>query len=201
MRRQDGFTLVEMLVALFIFGIVSAASVLVLTFGLEAKERSAAVVERLKTFQLARAALKSDLGQLVERPARGPLGVRGVVFRGGAARGTAPVLAFVRSGWENPYAAEDRSTLQYVEYALEDGVLLRRSRARVDAAADTPEQLRLVLTGVTSFSIAFFDGVQWSDSWRSVSERGVGLPRIVAIEAEIEGLGEIRQLFMTPAAT
>lgn len=200
MKGQGGFTLVEMLVALFIFGIISASGVLVLTFGLQAKERSAVVVERLKTFQLARAVLKSDLGQLVERPARGPLG-GGLVFRGGVARGKVPVLAFVRSGWDNPYAAEDRSALQYVEYALEDGVLLRRSRVRVDAAADTPERSRPVLSGVTSFSIAFFDGVQWSDSWQSVSGRGIGLPKVVAIEAEIEGLGEIRQLFMTPAVT
>src|ERR671918_2694 len=111
---MSGFTLVEMLVALFIFALLTAAGVTVMRFTSDnqaiVQERS----ERLAQFQRLRAILKSDLAQATARRTRDPDGrpLRAAFF--GSSGAGAPLLRFVRRGWDNPDALP-RASLQQVE--------------------------------------------------------------------------------------
>ena len=70
-RRANGFTLVEVMVALMIFGMIASAGVGLLAFSVRAQ---GATVERLDdTGALARLSslMGADLAQAVNRPARG----------------------------------------------------------------------------------------------------------------------------------
>ncbi|MCG8441914.1 MAG: type II secretion system protein GspJ, partial [Caulobacterales bacterium] len=110
------------------------------------------------------------------------------------------LLAFTRGGWENPDAAEERGTIQYVEYVRAEDRLLRRVRQRIDAAPDTPVIDRPLFTGVADARIEFILGELVEETWEAplTGSAQESLPAIIALEVELERLGRIRQLFLTP---
>jgi len=201
--RQAGFTLVEMLVALFALSLIAAAGMAMLSQTLSAKQRVGERVEMLRQVDLARAVLKADIGQAAARPARGLYGAGDGLFFDGGLRADGEgeqVLFMVRRGWENPGALERRGSLQAVEYRLEEGALVRIARVRPDATPQTPERRRVLLTGIESLSVEFARGGQWSSDWRGGPRAAPQLPEIVRLTVTLEGAGEIDQLFMTGAA-
>jgi general secretion pathway protein J len=198
--RQRGFTLVEMMVALAIFAVISTAGVSVVTYALAESGPLAAASARLNELQLARAVMRGDFGQVAARPVRSSYGTHtGEGFKGGFGIGDGAVFAFVRRGWDNPGSAEPRSSLQYVAYYFEDGNLRRVTRPLLDATNETPEESATILSGVNNLRISFFRDGQWSEQWIAIGG-GTFLPSVIAIDAEIEGIGPVRQLFLTPGA-
>lgn len=194
-----GFTLVEMLVALFVFSLLAGAGAGLIGFSLNSKDALGAASNEIQNIQVARATMKADLGQIALRPVRDAYGGRGpFAFEGGRPLTQVPLLAFVRGGRENPMGSEVRSSLQYVEYTLEGGVLVRRARAHLDATPDTPIHSRPLLDDIEEISVSFFSGGVWSDRWRAQRTGGVVLPDAIALDAEITGLGRVRQVFLTP---
>ena len=67
---MKGFTLIEMLVALMIFGLIAAAGVSVMSFTVDNQELVRGRMEKLADFQRARALLKADLSQAADRRLR-----------------------------------------------------------------------------------------------------------------------------------
>ena len=199
--NQRGFTLVEMLVALSVFALLSVAGVSVMAYAVRESEPLAEATGKLKEIQIARAILRSDLGQIAARPVRSVFGdAQGVGMRGGIATGNGALMTFVRRGWVNPAGTERRSSLQYVSYAVVDGDLRRISRPFLDPTSDTPEETVTLIRGASRVQVTFFDNGQWSDQWIA-RDGGHYLPAVVSIEAEVDGIGHLRQLFVTPGAS
>ena len=191
---MKGFTLVEMLVALMIFGMLAGAGVVVMRSTLDNQAGVRREVDRLAAFQRLRATLKADLGQAADRRTRGPDGTPAeAAFLGGAARAGTPLLALVRRGWENP-DHRPRPSLQYVEYRLDEGRLERQVRPALDGVAAAEPQV--MIEGVEGAELAFYARRQWSPAWR-----GPGLPEVVRLDLRLKGLGPISQLFLTPGAS
>ncbi len=201
-RGESGFTLVEVMVALFAMSLLTASGVALMSTTLTAKEEISERTTLLRQIDLARATMKFDIGQLARRPARDPYGLAGDVFFQGGVMSDGQgdrLLAFTRRGWDNPGGLERRSSLQYVEYALEDGALIRRARVRPDATPATPERERVVLEGVSEAEIAFLRGDQWSDEWIGAygGKGATELPQVIRLTLTITGVGEVEQLFLT----
>jgi general secretion pathway protein J len=190
-----GFTLVEMLVALVAFAILSAAAVAMLNLTLRNKEIFDQTTASLQDIQMARAIMKADFAQVAARPVRE---AHGGSPRSSFAKGSdrRVLISFVRRGWDNPGGAEARISLQFVEYALEDGGLVRRARPYLDAAPSTTITARKLLGGVEAGKVAFLSGGKWAEQWRPVNEDSE-LPNAVAITLTMEGMGDIRQAFLT----
>src|SRR5262245_36605474 len=112
---MKGFTLVEMLVALFVFALLTAAGATVLRSTADSRETTHARTETLASFQRLRAILKSDLSQAAPRRTRDAAGktIR-EAFSGANPGSGRPLLRFVRRGWENA-DFEPRASLQQVE--------------------------------------------------------------------------------------
>lgn len=194
-----GFTLVEMLVALLIFGLISAVGVGVMTYAADNQGVLHQRMERLGEFQRARALLAADLAQAVPRRVRQRNGDASRNAFAGATdgamamrSGSAPLLAFVRRGWTNP-DAEPRASLQYVEYRLVDGRLERSIRTALDGAA--PGEPQRLLGGITAAHIGYHARGHWNRGWAGGAD---ALPDAVRLDLELEGIGRVEQLFLLP---
>lgn len=190
MRRQrtarEGFTLVEVLVALAIFALISAAGVMVLSqvadtrFVIQKKTSQVADIQRLT------AVLKSDLSQAVPRRVRSVSGrpfsapVMGPLVAGD------PVLSLVRAGWSNP-DDDPRPSLQRVEYRLTDGTLERRAYPYLDGTVAGAPQI--LYRGVRSIEVAFIQGTSEGPAYLASAERP--MPDAVRLQLDLEGYGPV----------
>lgn len=193
MSRRTGFTLVEMLVALFIFGLLAAAGVSVMGYAIDSQAQVRSHMDRTAEFQRMRAILKADLGQAAPRRTRGLDGQPSPsAFIGGGTGGA--VLILTRRGWEN-LDGRPRASLQYVEYRLVEDRLERATRPALDGAPLGPAQI--LYQGVSAVRPAFLSRGQWTPTW--LGDPQTQLPDAVRLEMELEGVGAVTQLFAVPA--
>ncbi|MCA1749990.1 MAG: type II secretion system minor pseudopilin GspJ [Parasphingopyxis sp.] len=189
-HSSAGFTLVEMLVALFIFALIAVASAALLRSSTDSEEASREALESLSALRRMNIIVDRDVGQAIGRVHRDRAGIRQSAFEGGAGGGDA-LFSLVRRGWVN-HDDTARSSLQKVEYRLENGRLERSSFPYVDgAAASAPT---LVIDGVRTASVRYLHDAEWRDRWDP------SLPSLMpaAIEITIDqaDLGTVRQLFL-----
>ena len=188
--RTEGFTLVEMMVALLIFGLISAAGVALLTFSVRAQDMADERLGKLAEIRRAGALLTSDLAQATPRISRDERGIAEPAFQGGA--GADGGIALVRRGWAN-YDGAARSSLQKVRYRLAGDRLERTAYRHVDGAA--PMEPAAVLTGVRALSLRYRDREgAWRDRWDPTDP--TQLPRAVELVVDVGEGGVVRQLFL-----
>ncbi len=191
----NGFTLVELLVSLLIFAMLSAAGVTLLRFSIGAQDVAEARLGRLAQLRRAGALLAGDLAQAAPRLARDEAGAQRPAFVGGTGEGEGAALAFVRLGVEN-VDAPPRPSLRKIEYRLVEGSLQRRSWVFVDGSAPAAETL--LLDGVRRMRLRYRDEKgEWRDRWTPTDP--TELPRAVELVIDVEGEGSIRQLFLAGA--
>ena len=158
--RESGFTLVEVMIALAIFGMIAAAGVALLAFSVRAQGTAEAVLDDLGAMNRLSSILTADLAQAQERPTRDERGVRLPAFSGAA--DTTPMLRLVRGGWANPDAAP-RADLQKVEYRLNMGAIERIAYPALDGAAPLPAAV--LVDRIRQVSLRFRYAGAWSDRW------------------------------------
>ena len=192
---EEGFTLAELLIALMIFGMLSAAGVALLSFSVRAQDVAAERLDDVAAIRRAGALLTADLAQAVDRPVRDEDGETRAAFRGSTGEGETLSLAFVRRGWENPDGTA-RPSLQKVEYGLVEGRLQRRAYRFLDGAqAQAPVTLR---QNVERLRLRYRDGRgAWVERWSG--GRGGALPVAVEFVIDLRGQGSVRQLFLAGA--
>lgn len=191
MSNERGFTLVELLVSLFIFGMLSAAGVALLSFSVRAQEAADARLGELADFRRAGALLTGDLAQAAARLARDPAGTARPAFEGNGGEQGGVALAFVRRGWEN-LDETPRASLQRLEYRLVEGRLERRVYPRLDGAE--PQPPTTVAQDVRRIRLRYRDSEgNWRERWDPIKANE--LPRAVELVMDSEGSGTTRQLF------
>jgi general secretion pathway protein J len=195
MRRDAGFSLVEALVSLFVFGIISAGCVAMLMQSANTQSRVATAHASMRELETARALLSADLAQIVGRGVREADSSQRPRFIGGDAD---VALAFVRAAAEPGPEGGAFTSLAVVEYAFEENSIVRRSRAYLDATEETPEISRVMFADARDARFEFFDGVIWRTEWLS-GAGGQAMPRAVALVATLPRYGEIRIEALTGA--
>lgn len=190
-RAEAGFTLVEMMVSLLIFGLLAAAGVALLAFSVRAQAATDSKLADIAALNRLGSALSSDLAQAETRATRNQAGDTLPVFEGATGSGEAPMLRFVRGGWTNIDAAP-RSTEQKVEYQLANGVLQRVAYPMLDGAkALEPAS---ILKDVSQITLRYrFDG-SWSDRWQSTPEQP--LPQALEVRLMRKDGTQFRELFL-----
>jgi len=151
-QTDSGFTLVEMLIALFVFALISIGTMSALMNTIRGKAQMAERLDSLQEIETARSLLKADMASLVLRPTRDAYGGQNKNLLEG---GIDTLLTFTRTGRINPGGLETRGDLQRVSYVFEQGQLIRRSLARVNPAPLTPELDRVFLEGLRSAELLF----------------------------------------------
>jgi len=193
-KTQYGFTLLEVLIAVAIFSVVSLASFTIFDTVLRGDENSKIRSDRQNELQRAFLLIERDFTQIAKRNMR--------------VNGEAPndsflqtaddsfladeqAIAFVRNGWTNPGLLLPRSDMQSVAYRLEEETLQRLHYNFVDAVVGQEPKIRPLISQVTSLDFEFYDGKKWQKKWS-----GTALPQAIAIEIETLDYGLIRRQFL-----
>ena len=197
-RRVQGFTLIEVLVALAIFGVLSVLAYQALGQSLSNAELLGDRMDRLRAIQQTMRVLGKDLVQAVPRPVRNPL-TGGVVGSIRTEPGTEFALEVTRGGWPNP-AGVPRGTLQRAAYKIEDGELIRIHWNVLDATLNTEPIATVLLNDVDSILFNYLaPGGEWSNQWPVFGVSGPqalrSRPQVVEVVLTLVDEGEIRRFF------
>lgn len=168
---ERGFTLVEMMIALLIFGLLASAGVALLTFSVRAQSATAARLDDIAALGRLSSALSADLAQASDRAVRDEGGNAMPGFIGASGPNGAPMLQLVRGGWTNLDDAP-RSTQQKVEYRLIGEQLERVAYPMLDGAG--PLAPAVLLRSVRAVELRYRIGGAWSDRWEG--NPGTALP-------------------------
>lgn len=206
--KQRGFTLIEVLVALFISAIVAVMAYSGLSSALQQRASVQVQAERTKNMLQFWTLLERDVMQMVAKPIRDSYEQQQPALLGGVAN--IDFLAFTRTGWANP-AGNLRSNLQRVNYTLQDNSIQRAMWSDIDATSVSEAQTAVVLTDVEEVFVRFLrvasdardDGLggEWVDEWalRDVDNMLEVLPVAVEVIVVTKDWGEVRRVFEVPS--
>lgn len=201
MRAERGYTLVEVLVAIFIFAIIAAvtASALFNIFklrevhrrhsqGLMALQRGVVILERDLEQMIGRQIL--DAASRVQRP---------LVFDKNAKDFQ---LKFTRTGYSNPLAVEKRSRMQRVGYRYADKKLIRATWPHLDRVSDEPNTELPILKNVSALTWRFMgEDKQFYTLWPPTAQWADRLPRAIEVTITFKDFGQLRRIMLIPPHT
>ena len=209
LMRTRGFTLIEVVIAMFIAAIMFAIGYGAINQALRDRDSLNVSQERVTEIQRGMRVIAQDFAQAVARAARDTSGT-GQLMPAMIANGSSDIIVtFTRAGWGNP-AGIQRPSEQRVRYRFFDGDLVREHWLSVDPALNTEPRQRTLLTKVTAVEIRFLDPVsrQWRTDLPSGGATGqvppnsvsLLLTRPLAIEFTVvlEDWGRVTRLFEIP---
>lgn len=197
-RGSTGFTLIEVLVALAIFGILSILAYQALGQTFSNADLLNERMDRLRAIQQAMRVVGNDLRLAAPRPVRDPLtGTLVPAVR--TQPGTEFALEVTRGGWPNP-ASLPRGTLQRAQYRVDDGELVRLHWNVLDAGLSNEPVITVLLDQVESIVLNYLQpGGDWTDQWPPFGVVGTPATRIrpyvVEVVLTLDDQGEIRRFF------
>ncbi|MBU6165323.1 MAG: type II secretion system minor pseudopilin GspJ [Alphaproteobacteria bacterium] len=183
--RQGGFTLVELLVGLAIFGLMASAGTALLAGSVNASVQATQLADAAGALARTHALITADVAQAAPRPWRDEQGQPHPAF----SSGDGALFTLVRRGWANPGQAA-RASLQRISWRIENGALVRRAAPMLDGPA--LGDAAVLLAGITSATIRIHDGRGWQSGWANPDP--AALPRALEISASGPDIGRIRLL-------
>lgn len=192
--REDGFTLVELLVSLVIFAVLSAAGVSLLQMSARSQAAVGERLEEVAAWRRISSLIASDLSAAVPRTTREVAGTLRPAFVGNAVNDGPLLVGFVRSGWSNLDQAA-RASLQKVDYRFEQGRLERVAYPALDGAE--PEVPAVLADNIERFSIRYRARDGWRSQWEALGAEP--MPSAIEITIGQAGRADVRQLFLVGA--
>lgn len=199
--RSDGFTLLEVLIAIAIFALLALGTYRMLSSVLASDESIRRHEQQLRDVQRTFQVLESDLQQAGPRPIRDAYGDAQPALRG---ESQPTALEFSRLGWRNPLQ-RPRADWQRVRWQLEGDTLQRRYWNVLDQAVDSPPQIQQVLGNVQRWEVHYLDSRgNWLSQWpaelsgENKSSTLSNLPRAVEIRLEHRRYGLLTRLLRLP---
>lgn len=199
MKRASsrGFTLIEVMVAMAIFGVMTVLAYMSLGQTLANAALLTARMDRLQAIQRTMRFIGNDLLTAAPRPVRSELGDSYLP----AVQVTASndyLLAITHGGWPNP-AGLPRSTMQRSVYLLQEDKLLRVYNTVLDATYSNNAITTEILDGVVSLEFRLLqDNLETINQWPPLGAQGAYAlqvrPRAVEIILTLEDEGEIRRI-------
>jgi len=196
-RAGVGFTLVEILTAIAVFGVIGVLATRILAGMIDVGEATRERGDALAELQRAMRIIERDIEQATLRTVRDELGdpLAPLVMSG------ASLLELTRLGWQNPLS-DPRAELQRVAYVIRDDKLLRLFWPVLDRAPDSKPTVQLLLAGVGEVRFSAYDetGEKHGHWPLDPPNDDTPPPRLAAVEMGL-GLdthGRIDRLWLVP---
>jgi len=208
--RRAGFTLIEVMIAMFIAAIMLALGYSAINQAARDKGSLETSQARITEIQRGIRVIAQDFAQMIDRTSRDTDGGGNIEPAVIATNKDSTLITFTRAGWSNP-AGIQRPAEERVRYQFVDGSLVRQHWLSVDPALNTQPRERILLTKVKSVQLRFLDPASrnWRDDWPAVTSSGpvnaasIGqllrtLPLAIEVTIVLEDWGRIRRLFEIP---
>jgi general secretion pathway protein J len=194
-RRECGFSLIELLVAVAVFALAAALAWAGLAAVTRTHERLSAEQDAFAAVQRSVDLLSRDIGSAVVRPVRDSNGA-GVP----ALIGDDGHVEFTRIGYAGaPDTAQ--SALERIAWRLDGHALTRARWPVLDRAPDTAPVARKLDEHVDGLLLRYFDHAgRWQSSWPAPGNADPEpLPHAVEFRIRFADLGEVRRVIELPA--
>ncbi len=202
MKTQQGFTLLELLIASIIFAIMAIMAYGGLANVMDNSKASERALKRLQQIQQSISVISRDFTQLVPRAIRDEYGNTKPALIAGT--NIDNLVEFTRGGRVNP-AKLLRSTLLRVAYQFDDEKLVRLQWPQLDRAPGITPKKTMLIDNVDEVTLRFLDqNGKWSEQWpplNSASSTGgnnagnTGKLYAIEIILKLNDWGEIRRLY------
>jgi general secretion pathway protein J len=196
MQTTKGFTLLEVLIAIAIFSLISLSSFTIFDSVLKGDQTSKQRSERQNELQRAFLIIERDITQIARRTIRingeAPQD-RFIQSEDDTFSTEEQAIAFVRHGWTNPGLLLPRSDIQAVAYRLVDDTLQRLHYNFVDPIVGKEPKVRPLISNVTELAFEYYNGKDWQQTWATAT-----LPLALAIIITTKDYGVIRRQFLVP---
>ena len=194
LARNKGFTLLEVLIAIAIFSLISLSSFTIFDSVLKGDATSKIRSERQNELQRAFLIIERDITQIARRSVRlngeAPLDTF-IQSSDDSFASEEQAIAFVRHGWPTTGLFLPHSAMQAVAYRVVEETLQRLHFNFVDSVVGEEPKVRPLIKDVTALAFEYYDGKKWQKTWS-----GKGLPLAIAIEIETKDYGNIRRQFL-----
>lgn len=200
MTKHEGYTLLEILIALAVFAILSSMTASAMYHAFDTRARVDVQANQLNTIQLALTLIMRDTEQMVER------GVSGEDMRlFPPFVGQANYLEFTRGGLINPAGINAHSTLKRVAYMCRGKKLIRRTWESLDSPNRSNHQDRIIFENLDECKFAYLaNNQQILPEWREYAiqqnQKKETLPIAIQCSLTIHNWGNMNFLFPIPEA-
>ncbi len=199
MKKQNGFTLIEIMVVMFIIAVMCGFGYAGLNNTIKQSGKIEQLREQLENLQLTMSLLQQDLTQTVNRNIINEYGSEEHALL--AEENSTELLKLTRLGWTNP-AGQARSSMTRVEWLIDDDSnLVRRHWYELDRAPGAEPIDTVLLEDIESVEMQFLDeNNSWQPIWPNINNLGAGgtlptIPKVADITFVTKRWGEVRRVF------
>lgn len=177
-KKQLGFTLMEVMVALFILSIMSITAVSGLNAVLRSQSHQVGIAHQLQALQFTYSYLEQDLSQYVKRDVQNAHGERltSIMFNHDPELSKTGVngivlLVLTRGGISDP---KNLSSLQRVAYARVDKQLIRYTWPVLDSVPATVVNQNVILNNIANIEIRYLgDQGSYYNNWNDYTGKAL----------------------------
>lgn len=187
--RQQGFTLIEMMLAIAIFALLSLMASQLLRSILQNNQLVQTKANDMAKTQLALGLMERDISQATLRPSADEARPNLADFI--VIKGSSDELELVQRHWANPGARLARSSLERVRYRFKGGQLQRLSYPNPDAPLSEARIVPL-LSGVEHFQLRFWQAGSWQERWNASAV----LPPAIEVTLVLSKVGNLRRIIL-----
>ena len=189
---QRGFTLLEILVALFVFAIISVLMTGALRSVMMTQEGTEKNAKRLRELQNALLIFSRDVEQTINRPVINPSGKEEASFIG-----EPRYFVFTHLGFANPTGRLAKSSIERTRYLINEHAFFRETWPVIDAAPTTHFNKRQLLAYVSDVRFKYVDkNGRYYYTWPPLLQSNQALPRAVSITFTFPDWGTLSQLYV-----
>ncbi len=193
--NSRGFTLIEVLVAIAIFAMLSSSAYVALGQVQRNNQISLERTERLKELQRAMIIIDNDFRQIALRPFRhnGEEATDAVLHWGeGLLESDDNAILFTRVGWMNPQQMFPRGEITKVGYRIVADKLERVWWRYPDTPVAQEGVVTPLLNDVEKITLQFYE-----EGWSSDRDKKSALPKAISVTFTLRDYGDIERIYLT----